>query len=91
MDARRRALLSDRLARLEVAATWIAQHGLGPDVAARRGEVWALTHRVEQWARRAEDLLAAAEAERQTASVPTLEQVTAEILAGEHDDGGAAA
>lgn len=64
LDPRRRALLADRLGRIELASRFVAEHGIGPGTKVRRGEVWPITDKLEQWARAAEHLLAAAEAER---------------------------
>ena len=71
MDRRRRAMLADRLARVEAAAAFVAEHGIGPGTKVRRGEVWAITDKLEQWARAAEHLLALAEGQRAEPTEPS--------------------
>ena len=51
LDHRRRALLADRLARIELASAFVAEHGIGPGTKVRRGEVWNVVDKLEQWSR----------------------------------------
>jgi hypothetical protein len=61
LDARRLALLADRLARVELATVWLdRQDGI---VRNRDGEIYAVADRVERWATAAEKVLAEVEAD----------------------------
>ena len=88
MDRRRRALLADRLARVELASTWTREHGIAPSAGGKRkGETWPIVDRLERWASRAEDMLAAAEQQQREASQAgggdTLTSIAAELTAGD--------
>lgn len=89
MDYRRRALLADRLARIELASAWVREHGVVKRTTSKvqRGDVFPIVDRLERWASRAEDLLSAAEAEkRERGRAPvSLEDVVAELMAGDDE------
>ena len=55
LDDRRRALLADRLARIDLASQWLdEQSGV---VRNKRGEIYPIVDRLEKWVRAAEDRL----------------------------------
>jgi hypothetical protein len=56
-------LCADRLAKIELAAAFIDEHGLFRDK--EQGEVWPVVDRLERWANRAENILRAARQEKQ--------------------------
>lgn len=88
LDRRRRAILADRLARVELASKWVAEKGLGPR-GKKAGQVFPIADRLESWSRRCEDMLAAAEAEAAEAAAQghgtSLEAIAAELAAGDDD------
>lgn len=83
LDGRRRAILASRLARIELASAWIERNGLGPAGSRGRGEVFPLVIQLETWSRRAEDLLAIAEAQRGAGNVETLDEYTRRVYGGD--------
>jgi hypothetical protein len=85
LDRRRRALLADRLSRIQLASLWVGEHGITPDGKAHRGETYAIVDKLDTWATLAENLLAAAEAERGGASVENIDQYV-ERTYGSKDD-----
>jgi hypothetical protein len=68
LDARRRTILADRLARLALAWRWLdEQPGIVRD---DDGHVFDIADRVEKWASRAETILAELEAEQRESDRP---------------------
>lgn len=95
LDRRRRALLADRLARVELASAWTREHGITPMTRGKRhAEAYPIVDRLERWASRAEDMLAVAQQGEREAGAnhgQTLAQYEAELLAaGELEDGDGA-
>jgi hypothetical protein len=79
LDHRRRALLADRLARIELVSAFVAEHGIGPGTKVRRGEVYAIVDKLESWSRAAEVMLTAAEAGQAGTVGVTLESIASEL------------
>jgi hypothetical protein len=65
LDDRRRALLSDRLAQIALARTWLDGVGVVRD---DEGRVFDVVDRIEKWSNRAEALLADLESEARAAA-----------------------
>src|SRR5579859_226971 len=63
LDARRRALLAELLAQVDLATRWLDEHGIMRDGRGRKGEVWDLVDRRERWMKRAWSILAELEGE----------------------------
>jgi hypothetical protein len=61
LDSLRLAILADRLARIDVASTWLDQRGTV--VRGKRGEVYDIAVHVERWATRVEQVLGELERE----------------------------
>ena len=87
LDGRRLALLADRLARIELATSWLdAQGGVVRD---EEGEVFAVVKELERWASRAEAVLAEVEEEhRQARRFDALEGFLEDDNEVEEDDDG---
>jgi hypothetical protein len=78
LDDRRRRLLADRLARVELAAAWLDDNGLMRR--GQRGDVHPVVVHLERWASRAEDVLQAAEQAQREADKPNPNAVLQEVL-----------
>ena len=91
MDRRRRALLADRLARVELASAWTRQHGITPQTKGKGfGETHPIVDRLERWSARCEDMLGQAEAQREAGGGSpgeTLESIARELAEGEPGGG----
>ncbi len=85
-DTRRRALLADRLARCQLAMSWADTHGITPKGTTKLGAVHPIIVALDRWSSQADALIAQAEAVEAAAAAPhasKLEQIVAEIEAGE--------
>jgi hypothetical protein len=75
LDARRRAILADRLARLALAWRWLDERGTV--VRDDDGHVFDVADRAEKWAARAEAILAELESEKRESAADSERGVAA--------------
>ena len=82
LDMRRAWIAADRLAHLELASEFVDQHGLFRN---KRGEIYPIVPLLERWRARAEDILAAAEAESKRSGRLDLASALAGLPEAEND------
>ncbi len=83
LDERVLAMLASRLAKIELAETFLDERGVIKD---EDGDVYPVADRVEKWSRRAEDLLRAAGIERRDHASVDVAVALAELSEGGSDD-----